>query len=64
MDGFEGNLSVGPREGIGKHGRQCRLSVQCSELLAAATAIAVLLSGLNGLVQIVKAAIELRHLGR
>ncbi|GAC1346755.1 MAG: hypothetical protein NVSMB18_29820 [Acetobacteraceae bacterium] len=59
MDGFEGNARGRFGEMTGKAGAECRISVPCS-LLAAGTAVSVVLSGLNGFVQIVKAIVELR----
>ncbi len=48
----------GCQSGSGTVERRSEIVVACSRLLAGATATAILLSGLNALVQIVKIAVE------
>lgn len=59
MDGFDASSTATCNRGDGiEDVRRLRQPIVWSGLLAIATATAVLISGLNGLVQIVKAAIE------
>jgi hypothetical protein len=60
-DGAELRLERGEGSDRRHSVRGRRAAIALSGLLAIATATAVLVSGLNGLVQIVKVAVELAH---